>query len=404
MNPVLLSSPGADMTANSVQEIAPGQGLTDSGTMPTFSLSQQTQTMGDLVRGAKAAHQQATSVQKKNDDSDPAAMQALLAMLLNQQQAQTPATTGTAPNSGVLQKLAAAAAGSTNGSSPILRQLAQSLARAAHSATGADTPAGQKDNSSDLSQLSPKLQSLLASLTPQDDAQTPKQRASLAKFSAEDLRAIAPTPAQPTVAERMAARTKPVDNTAGRSAVARKTDGVVASSGPNSAMTASTAAMQLNHVTLNNLPQAHAQDLKLEHNALPADIQTDEWGDKLTSLLKDRIQFQLSQQQQVSTIRLDPPSLGKLEIAVQLDAGKLTVHIGANQSDVMHSLQQFSDDLRQHLTQQNFMEVNVQVSSEGQSQQHQQQQPGHQQDEVMSALALNDEPQYQHNESVLIKV
>lgn len=401
MNPVLLSSASAEMAANTAQEIAPGQGLTDSGMTHTFSLSRQAQTMGDLVRGAKVAHQQATSAEKKSDDSDPAAMQALLAMLLNQQQAQTPATAGAAPKSDALQKLAAAATSSANGQSPLLRQLAQSLARVAHSATGADTPAGQNDTSSDFSQLSPKLQGLLASLMPQEDVQTPKQQASLAKFSAEDLRAIAPT--QPTVADRVAARTKPADNVAVRAAVARKNDGVVAPSGPNSAMTASTAAMQLNNVTLNNLPQDHGQDFKLAHSTLPADIQTDEWGDKLTSLLKDRIQFQLNQQQQVSTIRLDPPSLGKLEIAVQLDAGKLTVHIGANQSDVMHSLQQFSDDLRQHLTQQNFMEVNVQVSSEGQSQQ-QQQQSGHQQDEVMSALALTDDPQHQQNESVLIKV
>lgn len=135
----------------------------------------------------------------------------------------------------------------------------------------------------------------------------------------------------------------------------------------------------------------------------PTTLSTEELGEKLTALLKDRIQFQLGQQQQVSTIRLDPPSLGKLEIAVQLDAGKLMVHIGANQSDVCRSLQQFSENLRQHLTAQNFMEVNVQVSSEGQSQQ-QQQQSGHQQDEVTSALTLNDEPQFQQNESVLIKV
>jgi flagellar hook-length control protein FliK len=81
------------------------------------------------------------------------------------------------------------------------------------------------------------------------------------------------------------------------------------------------------------------------------------------------------------------------------------VHIGATQSDVCRSLQQFSENLRQHLTAQNFMEVNVQVSSEGQSQQQQkQQQSGYQQDEVTSALVLNDEPQFQRNESVLIKV
>lgn len=147
----------------------------------------------------------------------------------------------------------------------------------------------------------------------------------------------------------------------------------------------------------------------IDHNIVstqassPVTMSTEELGEKLTALLKDRIQFQIGQQQQVSTIRLDPPSLGKLEIAVQLDAGKLMVHIGANQSDVCRSLQQFSENLRQHLTAQNFMEVNVQVSSEGQSQQ-QKQQSGHQQDEVTSALVLNDEPQFQRNESVLIKV
>ncbi len=126
------------------------------------------------------------------------------------------------------------------------------------------------------------------------------------------------------------------------------------------------------------------------------------WAKKLTTLLKDQIHFQLNKQQQISTIRLDPPSLGKLEIAVQLDNGKLMVHIGANQSEVCRALQQFSDDLRQHLTAQNFMEVNVQVSSEGQSQQ--QQQSGHQQEEVSAALQLDDAPQFQQNESVLIKV
>ena len=80
---------------------------------------------------------------------------------------------------------------------------------------------------------------------------------------------------------------------------------------------------------------------------------------------------------------------------------QLMVHIGANQSEVCRALQQFSDDLRQHLTAQNFMEVNVQVSSEGQSQQ---QQSGHQQEEVSAALQLDDAPQFQQNESVLIKV
>ena len=151
--------------------------------------------------------------------------------------------------------------------------------------------------------------------------------------------------------------------------------------------------------------QVKTPELVSDHQeivAKPATLSMDELGEKLTTLLKDQIHFQLNKQQQISTIRLDPPSLGKLEIAVQLDNGKLMVHIGANQSEVCRALQQFSDDLRQHLTAQNFMEVNVQVSSEGQSQQ--QQQSGHQQEEVSAALQLDDAPQFQQNESVLIKV
>ncbi|MFI3382281.1 flagellar hook-length control protein FliK [Escherichia albertii] len=151
--------------------------------------------------------------------------------------------------------------------------------------------------------------------------------------------------------------------------------------------------------------QVKTPELVSDHQEIsvkPVTLSTEELGEKLTTLLKDQIQFQLNKQQQISTIRLDPPSLGKLEIAVQLDSGKLMVHIGANQSEVCRALQQFSEDLRQHLTAQNFMEVNVQVSSEGQSQQ--QQQSGRQQEEVSAALLLNDEPPFQQNESVLIKV
>ncbi len=103
--------------------------------------------------------------------------------------------------------------------------------------------------------------------------------------------------------------------------------------------------------------QVKTPELLSDHQEIVAKLATlsmDELGEKLTTLLKDQIHFQLNKQQQISTIRLDPPSLGKLEIAVQLDNGKLMVHIGANQSEVCRALQQFSDDLRQHLTAQNF--------------------------------------------------
>ncbi len=227
---------------------------------------------------------------------------------------------------------------------------------------------------------------------------TPDQQAKLATFSAQDLRAIAPEPASLSTTQQISARVKATQNASPRPVVERKTAGVTVNPALSTQSLLNTVAQgnqPVNPLTDNNIVSTQASS--------PVTMSTEELGEKLTALLKDRIQFQIGQQQQVSTIRLDPPSLGKLEIAVQLDAGKLMVHIGANQSDVCRSLQQFSENLRQHLTAQNFMEVNVQVSSEGQSQQ-QKQQSGHQQDEVTSALVLNDEPQFQRNESVLIKV
>ncbi|MCS2171901.1 flagellar hook-length control protein FliK [Scandinavium sp. TWS1a] len=130
----------------------------------------------------------------------------------------------------------------------------------------------------------------------------------------------------------------------------------------------------------------------------------DDLGEKLNNMLKDRIQFQLDNQQQMSTIRLDPPSMGKLEIVVHLDGNQnLNVHIGASQTEVMKTLQQFSDHLRQHLVQQNFMQVNVQVSPDGQSQQQHQQR----QDEdvtILSSKDFDDAPELTQNENVLLKV
>ncbi|EPD7927683.1 flagellar hook-length control protein FliK [Escherichia coli] len=235
----------------------------------------------------------------------------------------------------------------------------------------------------ELTPLPPQLQELISQL-PQAK---PEQQARLATYASEDLHAIAPT--QPRVSTQPARPKPELTRVTARPQVERKTEKV-----PDSEPVIARAVLQVK-----------TPELLSEHQeivAKPATLSMDELGEKLTTLLKDQIHFQLNKQQQISTIRLDPPSLGKLEIAVQLDNGKLMVHIGANQSEVCRALQQFSDDLRQHLTAQNFMEVNVQVSSEGQSQQ--QQQSGHQQEEVSAALQLDDAPQFQQNESVLIKV
>lgn len=154
-------------------------------------------------------------------------------------------------------------------------------------------------------------------------------------------------------------------------------------------------------------------DVRLLHGKTPpaqvvsVDTRAAQWGEALVHMLKENIHFQLSQQQQISTIRLDPPSLGKLEIAIQLDAGKLTVHIGASQADVCRTLLQCGDALRVQLTQQNFMQVEVQVSPDGQSQSDSRRQREDRQNDtaIRSAIELDaDERGLQKSENLLIKV
>lgn len=91
------------------------------------------------------------------------------------------------------------------------------------------------------------------------------------------------------------------------------------------------------------------------------------WGEQMVSALRDNVELQLNQRVQNATIRLDPPELGSLEILVRHEAGQLNVQISASHGDVVRMLQQTSDRLRQELVGQNFLQVNVQVSSDTQS-------------------------------------
>lgn len=374
MNPVLLASTSA------MAETTPEKATVSASAAPassgTFSLPQSgLNAAAERLIGAKLSHQQTSAAAHKPDDANPAA----------------PADLQKQPDGDMLRMLAQVQ--TTHSGSSLLRQLASAMAQPEKTST----PSAEQ-HTTDLSSLPPKLQTLLASLSEDLPPATPDQQAKLATFSAQDLRAIAPEPASLSTTQQISARVKVTQNASPRPVVERKNAGVTVNPALSTQSLLNTAAQgnqPVNPLTDHNIVSTQASS--------PVTMSTEELGEKLTALLKDRIQFQIGQQQQVSTIRLDPPSLGKLEIAVQLDAGKLMVHIGANQSDVCRSLQQFSENLRQHLTAQNFMEVNVQVSSEGQSQQ-QKQQSGHQQDEVTSALVLNDEPQFQRNESVLIKV
>lgn len=109
-------------------------------------------------------------------------------------------------------------------------------------------------------------------------------------------------------------------------------------------------------------PQSLTQTLKLEGGE-------DRWSQQLQSALGERLQVQVKNQIQHATIRLDPPDMGKIDISMQIENGRMQVHINASQGEVYRALQQVSNDLRQSLTEQNFVQVNVQVSSQS-GQQH----------------------------------
>ncbi|WP_329956932.1 flagellar basal body P-ring protein FlgI [Yersinia pseudotuberculosis] len=87
-----------------------------------------------------------------------------------------------------------------------------------------------------------------------------------------------------------------------------------------------------------------------------------------------RVVFNARNRVQHATIRLDPPDMGKIDISIHFEGGKLQVNINANQGEVYRALQQSSAELRQTLIGQNSTEVNVQVSANSQQQQ---QQPRH---------------------------
>lgn len=94
----------------------------------------------------------------------------------------------------------------------------------------------------------------------------------------------------------------------------------------------------------------------------------------LQKALAERLDMQIDRRVQKATIRLDPPNLGKLDISIHFESGKLQVQIQAAQPEATRLLQQISNEMRASLSEQNNVQVNVQVSTQsGDSQQHQQQ-------------------------------
>ncbi|WP_165311094.1 flagellar hook-length control protein FliK [Vibrio ziniensis] len=95
-------------------------------------------------------------------------------------------------------------------------------------------------------------------------------------------------------------------------------------------------------------------------------LSTQELGERLSATIADKVSVQVNAKTPTATIRLDPPDLGKIELVVKLDHDKLHVQINASSSTTRESIQMTSDRLRAELVEQNFLNVDVSVTSEHQ--------------------------------------
>jgi flagellar hook-length control protein FliK len=90
-----------------------------------------------------------------------------------------------------------------------------------------------------------------------------------------------------------------------------------------------------------------------------------QWQPPLLQALGDRLQLQIAARSDQAVIRLEPPMLGQVEIAIRQQAGDLQVRIAATHDEVTRQIQQVGEQLRQSLAQRHGGEVSVQVAQPG---------------------------------------
>ncbi|APD13340.1 hypothetical protein RO07_25200 [Pandoraea pulmonicola] len=93
--------------------------------------------------------------------------------------------------------------------------------------------------------------------------------------------------------------------------------------------------------------------------AVPVSVAS--WGPQLVTSLGHRVSVQMGSGVEQTVIRLDPASMGALQIAVRHQGGTLQVHLMASNEDVARQLQAASDAMRQELAQKHQGEVSVAV-------------------------------------------
>ncbi len=89
----------------------------------------------------------------------------------------------------------------------------------------------------------------------------------------------------------------------------------------------------------------------------------EQWQQPLRAALGDRLQLQLSRNDERAVIRLEPPNMGSVEISVRHSGGALQVNIAASHNEVLRQLNSIGDAVRQDLSQRQLGEVALTVSS-----------------------------------------
>ncbi|MFZ4877859.1 flagellar hook-length control protein FliK [Janthinobacterium sp. Mn2066] len=125
-----------------------------------------------------------------------------------------------------------------------------------------------------------------------------------------------------------------------------------------------------------------------------------QWQAPLREALGDRLQTQVGRNGETAVIRLDPPMLGRIDIAIRHTAGSLQVSVTASNTEVLRQLQNIGDNLRSDLAQRQYTDVSVNISATPRSPAAQafadndargQRQPGRQQDDNEPGRALSDD-------------
>ncbi|MFV0575290.1 MAG: flagellar hook-length control protein FliK [Vibrio sp.] len=101
-----------------------------------------------------------------------------------------------------------------------------------------------------------------------------------------------------------------------------------------------------------------------------ANMQASELSQKLHSIVADKLSVQISAKTPTATIRLDPPNLGRIDMAVRFDNDKLQIQIAATSQSTRESIQMTADRLRTELVNQNFLNVEVSVTADDSSWHH----------------------------------